>query len=282
MLELPGELCDKIYSFTLGSKIYPKSTFRYADKDDTKACAAASLTLGKGYVPRDITQADYSSLPSDRLVLEASKSVYKPNLALLRVSKQVSAEVLHVGWIRKRKCFFDTRIFTLAARASAGSAMQLSYRPEHPECYGSLSKTELGLSNRAFFELFGVRVDPQFQIVPARSLGAQLQGVKGLRDLQLRFRSPDDGYAGSPWRYDRKLHLARYHGEKYVCCQHTIVDWICTFPHPFISSSNVTATLTGAVKKATKDKWEAIFNGSRAHEQTTAMAAIFNAPEVLL
>jgi hypothetical protein len=282
-LELPCELCDKVYSLALGSNIYPLSTVRYADIDDTKACAAARLMLGMGYVSKDLERSIYGYLSSDRYMPKAPKPVYKSNLALLYVSKQVSAEGLRVGWIRKRKCFFDTRMFTLATRASAGSAMQFSYRPEHPERYGYLGKTELGLSNRAFFELFGVEVDPQFQIVPARSLGPQLQGFKGLRDLQLRFRFPDDGYAGSPWGDGFSKHsLPRYHGHDYICCQRTIVDWICTFAHPFIASPDVTVTLTGAVKKATKDKWEAIFNGSQAHDQTTAMAAIFNTQEALL
>lgn len=128
-----------------------------------------------------------------------------------------------------------------------------------------------------------MEVDPHFHIKTAQSLGSRLQDIEGLRDLQLHFGSPDGGWLGSPWGgFGSKQGLARYGGEDYVCCQRTVVDWICTFAHPFILGPDVTVTLAGAVKKGTKDKWEAIFNGDRAHDQATAMAAIFNTPEALL
>jgi len=161
--------------------------------------------------------------------------------------------------------------------------MQFSYQPKHPESYGYLSRIELSLTNHAFFNFFVVLVNPGFHVIDIVSHGPQLQGIEDLRDLKLRFGSPDDGYAGSPWGSDMTRHrLPRYHGADYVCCQRTMVDWICTFAYPFLSSPKVTVHLTGTVKKDTKDKWEAIFNGNRTHDQTVAVAAILNTPKDLL
>jgi hypothetical protein len=76
--------------------------------------------------------------------------------------------------------------------------------------------------------------------------------------------------------------LGRYGGERYVCCQRVVIDWICTFAHPFVAKRNFAVKLTGAVKKDTKKKWEAIFKGDLAHDHDAALTAILNTPEAFL
>jgi len=121
-LKLPGELRDKICSLVFATKIYPLSTVRRSDEHDDIACAKARLTFGIGYVPKDLGKhiIDYTIDIPRTYVPGASKPVYKPNLALLRVSKQVCAEVLYVAWVLMRKCFYDTHLFVLATKAKAG------------------------------------------------------------------------------------------------------------------------------------------------------------------
>lgn len=62
--------------------------------------------------------------------------------------------------------------------------------------------------------------------------------------------------------------------DPYLCYQRVVVDWVCTFAHPFVASQAFTVELTGAIKIDTKEKWEAIFRGDRIHDQDAAVNAI--------
>ena len=204
--------------------------------------------------------------------------VYEPDNSLSTVNSTLRDEFLHFAWVRMRSRFFEPKLFTLATEAQPGTVVAYQY----------LSKVELSFTNKEWFTFFGVNMDRHpFGINTgwAQSQGSYLRKLESLRDLRLRYRTPDDGYQGSQWgseyEHDR---FCRYGGEDYICCQRTMVDWICTFAYPFLidkckkkeSKEKLTVTLTGAVKTVTKEKWEAIFKGQRDHDQEAALEAIFN------
>lgn len=78
----------------LPDEIYPLSRFNHRDP---VARRDARLTLGMGYT-RQFVLSSYDLM--DRMseyVPEAREPVFEPNLAIFRVSKQISQEALHVA-----------------------------------------------------------------------------------------------------------------------------------------------------------------------------------------
>jgi hypothetical protein len=177
--------------------------------------------------------------------------------------------MLHVGWVLVRARFFDPETFHAAIDARARTAM--SYNP--------LRKIELNFTDQAWFDFFGVEMLPYYRphrINAARSLGRRFQTLPYLKDLQLHFRPLDDGWKGSPWGN----WYQGWASGQYICCQRTMVDWICTFAYAFLidncKAEKLKVRLTGAVKTDIKEKWEAISRGKREHDQDAAMAAILS------
>ncbi|RYO22069.1 hypothetical protein AA0121_g2343 [Alternaria tenuissima] len=270
--DLPGEIRTPIYQYALGGELYPLSTQdSESSREGTMACRTARLTLGMGYSmwiflddKGDIlrTQMSKSHVP------EARSFVYEPALELLLVSSWMREEVLHTGWELMRGCFFDSGIFHKAINSRPGPAMNYKY----------LSKVELAFTNADWFDFLGVETlgsEPYISVKSSDSLGPCLNSLHNLKDLRLRFRGLEDGSKGSPWgeyweHWDHKT--------PYVCCQRTIVDWICTFVYPFLidkcKGEEVKVTLTGYVKNDTQTKWEEIFAGKRDHDHDAAIASI--------
>jgi hypothetical protein len=281
-LALPSELRNKVYMHVFGKELYPMSTVPLTQMGVPAARQNALLTMGAGYSRELLLKLENALYISDILTPEARTPVHRPNIALLQVSKQVSQEASHYAWMQTRKCFLGWKLLIACLDAQPGPATKFIYCPQSPDIYGHLSKVELNLNNNQFFEFFGVGGGTgSIRFYSARSYGHILQTIPGLRELYLHFRSPDDGWDGSPWG-PWKLRLTRYGGEKYICCQRTTVDWICTFAQPFVANQLFSVSLTGAIKKDTKDKWEAIYKGDQAHDQDAALAAILNTPEALL
>lgn len=182
-----------------------------------------------------------------------------------------------------RKCFVNVTSFTACLDAKLGPAAPYRYSAEYPDLYGHLSKIELSLTNLDSFYFFGVDVRPVVHLNPAKYYGPRVPFIPGLRELNLRFRFPDDGYKGSPWgTFPHLQRLERYGGEEYICCQRVVIDWMCTFAYPFVAKQRFVVKFTGAVKKDTKEKWEAIFKGNLAHDQDAALTAMLNTTEAFL
>lgn len=261
-------------------ELYPQSTVCNSRLDDAEARKEARLSVGVGY-GRKVSEYHFHEWEYN--APEARSPIYEPNIALLQVNKQLNKEVSYYIWIRMRKCFVKASSFAACLDAQLGPAEPYHYFPQSPDLYGHLSKIELGLANLKFFHFFGAYAGPTIHLDPAQSLGPRLQLIPGLRELHLRLRSPDDGYEGSPWgAFPQLRYLGRYGGERYICCQRVVIDWICTFAHPFVAKQNFVVELTGAIKKDTKEKWEAIFKGHLAHDQDAALTAILNTPEASL
>ncbi|KAI4709294.1 hypothetical protein J4E89_006043 [Alternaria sp. Ai002NY15] len=286
--DFPAEIREKIYKAALGGEVYPLNSLCTAEGytcfwPDGEPESEAQLTLGLGYHPglfmRLKGEALLASPWDENRVPEDRPPVHKPSLSLSAVNSTIRDEFLHFAWVRMRSRFFTPDLFLLAIKAWAGPAM----------AYQHLSKIELNFTNVEWFEFFGVSLlYSPIGITASESNGSCLQKLDNLRDLHLRFRTPYDGYQGSPWGCRPDKHrLPRYGGEDYICCQHTIVDWICTFAYPFLINKckeeslgeRLTVTLTGAVKTVTKGKWEAIFKGQRHHDQEAALEVILDTPD---
>jgi hypothetical protein len=242
------------------------------------ALQSGRLTLGLGYnnellkygspLSRMVHPSLYSQgMAGSRPPIEA------PNLALLRVCKELHEEVSYLAWVVMRKRFFDSQVFIPAVQARFGPAMRFDY---------PRTTIELAFTNADFVKFFGVQVNWQLRLVLGNSSGPLLQSLTGVKNLQLRFRTLDDGYKTSPWgRIDHKLHLGHYGGYAYTCCQRTMVDWICTLAYPFVQGIDK-VTVAGAVKKDSREKWNAIFAGNRDHDQAAEMATFLATPDTAL
>lgn len=157
---------------------------------------------------------------------EARRPVQSANLAILRVSKRINEEALHVGLIKMPKCFFDSQAFDTAIQAQAGSAANFHFNTQYPNRVSHLSKTELSLTNKGFFRFFDIAAYPRAYASDTPCLGPKLQNILGLQELLLRFRSLEDGWDGSPWGNGASSPYPRAYD--YVCCQRVVVDWIWT------------------------------------------------------
>ncbi|KAG9187360.1 hypothetical protein G6011_05231 [Alternaria panax] len=282
--EFPAELREKIYRVALGGQVYPLSSLSsraasgHLNRLDKTTRRNAPLTLGLGYHRRLFRHRAGDALltfPSDGNVApEDRKFVYAPHLELSGLNRQFRDEFLHYAWVQMRSRFFNPGLFRLAMDARTGSAMS----------YKHLSEIELSFTNAEWYDFFGVLPkDASIEIQASKSFGPRLQTLDSLHDLQLHFRSPDDGRDGSHWGdRDDKFRLPRYGGEIYGCCQRTMVDWICTFAYLFLvdkcQENKLKVTLTGAVKTDTKEKWETISKNKRNHDQDAALNVILETP----
>ncbi|RYO61398.1 hypothetical protein AA0113_g6802 [Alternaria arborescens] len=277
-VDLPGEIRTPIYQYALGGELYPLSIRdSESSREVTMACQTARLTLGMGYNMWIFDDNILRMQMNKEHVPEARPFIYEPALELLLVSSWMREEVLHTGWELMHSCFFDSGIFHKAINARPGPAVNYEY----------LSKVELAFTNADWFDLLDVRVsrrEPYIFVEASHSLGSSLNDLRNLRDLRLRFRGLDDGYEGSPWG----IMLAPGDDRKYlhVCCQRTVVDWICTFAYPSLidkcKQGKVKVTLTGCVNTDTQTKWEEIFAGKRDHDQDAAITSILGAPSTEL
>ena len=143
--------------------------------------------------------------------------------------------------------------------------------------FRALTKITFQLSNKAFFDLFVVEVDPVFRLDPSKASASQLLSIPTLQDVHVKFESPHRGARTSPrGRLERKIGLDRYDGAYYVCCHCVVADWICTFAYPIFSQmSGVVIHLEGAIKSDTKNEWLDEFNSRRPHDQDAALRKIF-------
>ncbi|KAI4683141.1 uncharacterized protein J4E84_007044 [Alternaria hordeiaustralica] len=93
--------------------------------------------------------------------------------------------------------------------------------------------------------------------------------------MRSRFFTPDlfvlaiKAWAGPAMAYQ---HLSK------IELNFTNVEWFEFFGEESLEE-RLTVTLTGAVKTATKEKWEAIFKGQRHHDQEAALKVILDTPD---
>jgi hypothetical protein len=196
--DFPAEIREKIYKITLGGEIYPLDSLSSAAWDDYTPLEGvprpkAQLTLGLGYhrglFQRRVGEPLLADVHSLNKAPESRPFVYAPGLSLTAVNSTIRDELLQFAWVRMRSRFFKLTLFQHAMDARAGPAMAYKY----------LSKVELSFTMKEWFKFFGVNLyNPPFRVTALISEGHRLQELDNLRDLHLRFRSPDDGFNGSP------------------------------------------------------------------------------------
>ncbi|KAF2003678.1 hypothetical protein P154DRAFT_572866 [Amniculicola lignicola CBS 123094] len=244
LMDLPPELRLIIYKHALGP-IYPRTQYYAADSlSDPDHRSHARLTFGNGYNTRlDPCPVEWDSKLRRRqhacwFVPENRPDISPPNLQLLLANRQTHAEALAAGWngTLMHFVFLQTFIDVSCARLAPGPAVM----------FNSLSRIQLNFQHEEYFILMGVNVRNSFDINPALSKVHHLENISTLKHLQLRFRSPNDGYSGSPWNF----------GDfRFTGCQRIMVDWIITMLFPTIRKIPK-VTFTGFIKTATKQKWD--------------------------
>ena len=264
-LDLPADARNVVYEHVLGREIYPLPKMHKMWVDDEWVRQITNVVLGVGYTRKLVDTASYQNMGFDKFVPEACEPIHAPNLAILRVCKQVSAEALKIGWESPLKCFNDDQMFVLIAEAKLGPLQK----------FNCLNKIQLNFTLKGWFRFFGVKVDPTISLDESNSKAAFLTKAKlpKLHHFEMRFRSPEDGFKGNPWRSSN-------------CCQIDAVDMVCTFAFPHVSWIPE-VKLAGYVKTTSMKKWERIFEKQRLgmthdHDQEAAMQALLHAPEDIL
>ncbi|KAF2866943.1 hypothetical protein BDV95DRAFT_503826 [Massariosphaeria phaeospora] len=275
LMELPPELRNIIYEYALGPEVYPLSRLSRMTRNDSftddEARRGAEIVFGIGY--SDLGMSRHYPYPHD-IGCESRSKVAPPNLALLQVSRAVSCEALKAGWEGTRKCFIEPTMFTEVVGSRVGPASQ----------FNCLSRIELNFTHSAWFGFFGVSVSPEIEMSEGRSCGPFLMDLKTLKELHMRFRSPNDGYSGCPWAGRSS---GSYNNSVVDnACQRTIVDMIMTFAFPFVKQIPHVG-VTGFVKTTAKMHWEHVlrqdYTGKEhGHDNDAALEAILKTPATLL
>jgi hypothetical protein len=275
LMELPAEIRLHIFEHVLGPKIYPIVTDFKVPVDWSVNPPINQrdqrLVLGNGYSRPLLTTPHYVRITSVDNIEELGERVPAPNLSILAISKQVRSEALQAGWEGTRKYFFDTMIFQSVVQAQGGPRAN----------YNCLAKIQLNFTHKAYFKFFGVEAERTIRHSPLTAMGSYLQNLPKPTDLQMRFRSPEDGWDGMPWG---DLYGITEDRRPVECCQRTMVDWIMTFAFPYVKAIPK-VTLEGYVKKDSKKKWEEILSMERAgqphgFDQAEEMRAILEATSV--
>lgn len=221
----------------------------------------AHLSLGIGYQARYGSLGGMMDLCEGRNIpLEHREVISAPDLALLYVSKQVQTEALKAGWEGVKRCFLASSMFTIVADSNIGVAQR----------FNILGRIELSFTMKDWFKFFGLTVDPTLLQNASASLGAYLSALEDTCKLALRFRDPDDGILGDPWKTGS------------TTCQTVLIDWVVTFALPHIKHIK-RINLTGCIKVPQKKKWMEILAKQRGSSHCTfdhaaAVSSILSTP----
>jgi hypothetical protein len=178
LMDLPVELRLMIFERTLGRYLYSLRKV-----DNVRQTSFVNWGLG---LPNP-NEFHHHKMPfaSDEHTI-AGYTACKPNLAVLQVSKQVKDEALQAGWQDTRKCFFDPYHFT-----SILGIRKIPYS-------NWLRKVILHFTMEGWFQFFGVQQWPDLHINTTHSRVYLLATLPDVVNLQIWFRSLDDGWIASP------------------------------------------------------------------------------------
>ena len=224
LMSLPIEIRFIIFQHALGENIYPRTYYN-------RVTSQHKVSLGfRRQVTPDATEEPNSAARPDA-----------PNYAILLLNKGLRNEALRAGYEGSRKHF--TSYFNLQEVINAS--------PTSP--YKLLSRIHLHFNLRHYFEFFGIATQPVIQHSVISCYGRILQGISGLRHLELFFPIP--------YGPDRRLTPWITHStpSQLYPCQRTAVDCILTFAFSYIKDIPH-VHLIGCIKSCTKFKWYYILN----------------------
>jgi hypothetical protein len=247
LMKLPKELRTVVYEHALGENVYPHY-HRYI------ALGIDQLILG----------SDHGNCPGDdEDFREAGARPHAPNYKILALNKRIRQEALEAGWNGTWKHFVSP--FYLINALSDGLS---------PLGYNWLTRLQLNFTLDAYFTFFGVSFAPIAHRLSGN--GDVLQGIGGLKHLELFFRSPYGPSARwNPWShfYDQNHCTGWFRGDSNyktmasMPCQKIVIDYILAFAFPYIKDiPNI--HLAGSIKRCTKEKWYYILERSIVIERS--------------
>ena len=243
LMDLPAELRLMVFERVIApsGEVYPLNKVYKSGNEPSHYTAFdrenSHITLGIGYKEGGLNHMMYGREHPQ----ENRKPVPPPNLVLLYVSKQIQAEALQAGWEGLKRCFVDHQIFTSVADSKIGVAQR----------FNILGRIQLNFTMKSWFKFFGLEVEPVLFRTESASLGRYLAALEDTCRLELRFRDPEDGYWGDPWKCGK------------TTCQTVMIDWVMTFAFEHIKHIKH-VDLVGYIKKPQKLKWLSILAKERA------------------
>ncbi|KAF2276758.1 uncharacterized protein EI97DRAFT_490228 [Westerdykella ornata] len=257
-MRLPPEIRRIIYREVIGDEIHP-----------FKVAKGGPVTLGRP-VPRD-APFSYTSDFFER-VLRMGKAYV--NLNILYTNRKIRGEALQAAWEGTWKHFENSYNFQDIATEFVqddGRGRFSSPSIGRPQGYNWLSRIELNLYTREYFEFFGARltlVHRQVQFDWQQSPGALLRTIPTLTHLSLGFKNPycsEENWITrrDPWgqfyenNYEALYNMGLWAIFPQCGCHRTAVEWILNFAFPCIKHIRC-VILTGCVKTVQKRAWEAI------------------------
>lgn len=245
--KLPLEMRQLLYlEFLGGGIILPQVR--------SKGARSRSVTFGHGD----------KTVPKDRVGSKIDPDIVHPDPKILLVCQRTYHEAKDAVWTCATKRFSSTSSFN---RLNI-SQIRLHGHPK------ALNRVQLELPAAHYFELIGIRprfgapFAPMFAGDQAVALGL-LKSFNTVKYLDFRFISPKHERAICPWgSIPRRAASSQEHS-----CQKVWIDWFFTlaFEHLLgwickshneenkITRVKTIITMSGCIKKSTRDKWETIF-----------------------
>ncbi|KAF1845011.1 uncharacterized protein K460DRAFT_416343 [Cucurbitaria berberidis CBS 394.84] len=258
LLDLPSEMREAIYLHIIGPVVAP----------DLAMIPTKTLTLGSGVLYDDGSGSHRNRDPD----------IERPNMTIMRVSKQVRNEAMEVAYrdTTKRFCALGARHFhSLDERyeqLASVATIWTSIRSFSPHA-SFLRNIQLEMSAAMFFRFIGIHPIRHVPLYVIREEGPvhvnTLKTFPALQNLDFRFFSPKHKNAVCPWA--RALGTD---GNDPHSCQKEWIDYFFVFAWDALRGLNetqtafkapkcVTYSLSGCVKNSTRKHWQHLLNDKR-------------------
>jgi hypothetical protein len=256
LFQLPLELREAIWLQVIGSVILP-------DIHNSQPILGQGLSYGN----------------ARRLGKNRDPDIERPNMVIMRVSKQVRHEALVVAY---RDSF---KRFRMVRRSEYSHA---TMGPLHPisAIVGAiqsqalhatfLRSVQLEMSAACYFSSIGIWPTSQLPFCPRRSPFHldSLQGFTALQRLDFCFISPKHPEAICPWA---AVDAANPSSPDQHSCQKIWIDWFFTFAWRDLKAlappGQIHFSLSGCAKSSSKMRWEALLNDASSDHTPMLTAA---------
>ncbi|KAI7160396.1 hypothetical protein KC349_g3496 [Hortaea werneckii] len=283
LLDLPGELQERVFLFAVGEYIEPQFLEKYVWDEDgyvnkqEGACDKDGIVLELRRwtaVTRGTHRAKRSSI--SKYDWTARPTIPPVNLGILSLSKKTREAALYALWKQTTKVFRSPQSTPCRRLRSSDPCMpdtEISgiptYIPSRFRPY--LSRIQLALDNVELLLLFGVPlpgINDDFSERPSPPPAHIFPTLRPhLKYLDIYFQSTARR-SYNPWHTnemtsdrDRRAYLTEDLGMdlQRMPCQRILHEWILTYAYEFIRGIPK-VELTGFIKSPVKTKWERLLN----------------------
>jgi hypothetical protein len=241
ILDLPLELREATYLNVVGSVIVPE-LYR------------SRVVFGNGLLYENARRVGRNRDPD----------IEPPNMAIMRVSKQVHREatlVAHRDTFKRLRAAGVSEHSSPATKPLQSMATLIGAIKSSAPHVAFLRNLQLEMSAASSFASIGVYAafDRPFRIATGPFTLCILKNFPALRHLDFRFISPKHPDAICPWALITQANELGEHS-----CQKIWIDWFFTFAWAVLKAlHNVNITLSGCVKISRKIYWEHVLNDKR-------------------